>query len=178
MDRWNGDVRRPIVSELDDQLGEIGFLRVDPARGVGRKRLHLDHLESAGRFDHDPICLRTVGRPVHDAAGGADRALELFEVDVEVSYRPLLDPLSRLAQLLPVAELCGCKRALLADRVRGMVSIAAEISEFFTAKVPPKPSTIPRRGAGSASSRELHAAAQAARRLGAASAANGRSGGN
>ena len=52
VDRGDEDVRLLVVAELDDQLGEVGLDRVDPAEGerlvepdlVGRQRLDLDDL--------------------------------------------------------------------------------------------------------------------------------------
>lgn len=114
--RRHEDVRGAVVGELDDQLGEIGLDRRDPfprervveADLVGGDRLDLDRLARARRPHQardDRVGLRTVARPVDHATNRHHRGLELLEVHVEVTERPLLDPLAGLPELLPVLDL-------------------------------------------------------------------------
>ncbi len=80
------DVAGPVLPELHDQFGQVGFDRADADRGerfvhpdlLGNHRLDLDHLGSTCRRDKpgdDPVRLVRVASPVHRAAAGADLLL-------------------------------------------------------------------------------------------------------
>ncbi len=90
MDRRDEDVRRQVVPELDDHLGEVRLPDVDALEPeglveldlLGRHRLDLDHLGGAGGpgdARDDRVRLGGVARPVDHAARGGHRGLELLE---------------------------------------------------------------------------------------------------
>ena len=132
VDRRHEDVRRLLAGELADQLGEVGLDDVDPGRRQrarsARSRRSSATSPSRPRARRSPatssatIAVRLLGvaRPVHVSPGALDRLLELEEVVVEVAEHSLLERAAGLAQLLPVRPLGDDRRALAADRVRGV----------------------------------------------------------
>ncbi len=131
-------MRRGVVSELDDQGGEIRLDGSDPTLREGlvqsdlfrRERLHLHDLVGAGRGDEvagDAIRLRRVARPVDDAAALPDAVFELEEVAVEVVQNGVLRRSSGRPQRLPVRKLRYDPRPFLPDRPRRMSEIAAQL---------------------------------------------------
>ena len=103
VDRRHEDVRRQVVAELDDQLGQIGLPGGDPLRGkgfveldlLGGHRLDLDDLGRAvvpRDLRDDRARLGGVPGPVHDGAPRGKRLLQPHQVLVEVGERLVLDP--------------------------------------------------------------------------------------
>jgi hypothetical protein len=101
VDRRDQDVRRPVVSELHDQLGEVGLPGRDPHLGqrlveadlLGGHRLDLDHLGGARRPDQvgdDAIGFGGVPGPVHVPAAGGHLRLQPQQVLVESGQRRVL----------------------------------------------------------------------------------------
>ena len=128
MDRRDQDVRGPVATKLQDQLGQVGLDRAHPARLkrgvqadlVSRQRLDLDELGDAmraGDIEHDLVGFARVRCPVHLTAGVGDRLLELQQVTVKVREDIGLDRPAGLAELLPVGELANDLVALVADRL-------------------------------------------------------------
>ena len=113
VDGGHQDVAGPVVTELDDELGQVGFQRVDTvggqglvqARLLGGHGLHLDHPVGAGRPDqarHDRVRLGRVLRPVDVPARLGDVGLQPEQVGVQVGQGVVLDRLGGGAQRLPV----------------------------------------------------------------------------
>jgi hypothetical protein len=146
VDGGDQDVRRAIMPELDDQLGQVGLERLDPLRGerlvqpdlVGDHGLDLHGLGRAGRPDEpgdELVGLGGVPRPVHGAAAGADLGLQLLQVPVQPGHGPLLDGLPGVPQLLPVGDLGHDRRALGADGPGGAAQVGAQLA---VAQRPPR----------------------------------------
>ena len=98
-------MRRLVVAELHDHLGEIGFPRLDPSRSkrlvepnfLGRQRFDLDDLGACMRIDKiadDPVAFFSVTRPMDDAAVTHDGCLELKQVVGKVPQGFILDGFS------------------------------------------------------------------------------------
>ena len=77
--------------------------------------------------DDDRVRLRRIARPVHLRTLGLRSRLELHEVLVEPRQHVGLDAAPRLAQFLPVGQLCHDARALLADRVRRVAEVRPQL---------------------------------------------------
>ena len=136
--RRHHDVRRAILTELDDQIGEVGLVRDDAglleraiqSRLVRRHRLDLDDLAFVmllDDLDDDAVGFVGVASPVDRAAGARAGGLELFEVEVEMTEGVILDRVRRLRELLPVGHLADDGRALVADDVGGAADVAAQL---------------------------------------------------
>ena len=136
--RGHDDVRWLVVSELDDEIREIGLVRQDA--GVLERRvqprlvrghgLDLDDLALAACLqdpDDDPVGFVRIARPVHMAAGACAVGLELLEVDVEVAQRVLLDFVSGVAKGLPIGHLPDDERTLAADDIGGVPHVPPQL---------------------------------------------------
>ncbi len=140
VDGRHQDVRRAVMPELDDQLGQVGLVGRDARAGqrvveadlVGDHRLDLDHLGGTGRLDQpgdDPVRLGRVPRPVHRAAAGGDLLLQLLQV--ASPGRAMVSCLDRLpgrAQFLPVRHLADHGGSLGPDGGRGLAEVAPQLS--------------------------------------------------
>jgi hypothetical protein len=138
VDGGDEDVRRAVVVELNDQLGQVGLVRGDARLGervvqadlVGRHRLDLHDLGGSG-VAHDAgdesVGLGGVARPVHRSPALEHGSLELLQVHVKVAHRALLDRTAGLAQRLPVVDLGDHAGALVADRVRRLAQVPPEL---------------------------------------------------
>src|SRR5262249_12921791 len=96
------DVRREVVSQLDDQLGEVGLPDVDAGAVqrrvqldlLGGHRLDFDDLAGVvppGEFDHDGVGLGRVPGPVHHATGRGDPLLQLQQQFGQPGHGVVLD---------------------------------------------------------------------------------------
>ena len=108
--RRHHDVRRAIVAELDDEIGEVGLVGRDPGRLerdvqprlVGRHRLDLDDLRSPRALIRSTMMrlASSASRgPVHVPAGARAVLLELLQIGVEMAEDVRLDLPSGFAQL-------------------------------------------------------------------------------
>ena len=137
VDRRHEDVRREVVVELDDQLGEVGLHREDAGRGERARSARSRRWRStspspprppratraiAATIEHASVA---VLRPVHHrrrrrprpprAARGGRSSRE---------QRGVLDRRARRTQLLPVRQLLHDTAALVADRRGGPRQVA------------------------------------------------------
>ena len=138
VDRRNEQMRRPLVGELDDELGQVGLDRTDARRFEGlvepdlisRERLHLDDLVRALRPDEcgdDLVRLGGVARPVDDAARRLDRRLQLDQHLVEPGQGRILDRGCSLTQGLPIGDLGHEGGALGADRAGRVADVGPHL---------------------------------------------------
>ena len=138
MDRRDQDVRREIVAELDDHLGEIGLPDGDPllAEGfveldlLGRHRLDLDDLRRTmsprdGRDDR--VRFGGVTGPVDRAAGRRHVGLELFEQRGQVAQDLVLDRLAGQAERLPVGAFGDDRGPFRPDRGGRTTEVRSEL---------------------------------------------------
>jgi hypothetical protein len=138
VDRRHQDVRRLVVVELDDQLGEVGLDRRDAGLFerlveldlLGGHRLDLDHLVGAGRADQagDGVAgLAGVAGPVHGRAGRRGRRLELEQQLRQLGHDRRLDGAAGEPELLPVRQLADDPGPLVADRVGGLAQVGPQL---------------------------------------------------
>ena len=115
VDRGHEDVRRLVVAELDDQLGQVGLDRLDPAAAsaslspISSVASDLTLMTSSAPWSRAiPATIAFASAPsraqwtVPPAAVTAPRALELLG---QRRHRARLDRRARVAQLLPVRQL-------------------------------------------------------------------------
>ena len=138
VDRRDEDVRRQVVPELDDHLGEVGLPDVDPLLAerlveldlLGRHRLDLDDLGRAVVMDDrcdDRVRLGGVARPVDGAAGRGDGRLELHEERGQIAHDLVLDRRPGEPEVLPVGPLGDGRGALRPDRVGRPAEVRPEL---------------------------------------------------
>ena len=116
VDGRDEDVRRQVVAELDDHLGEVGLPDVDTFLAerlvelhlLRRHRLDLDDLRRAVLLDDrgdDRVRLGCVARPMNRAAGCRHAFLESVKEGGQVAHDLVLDGGPGEPQLLPVLDL-------------------------------------------------------------------------
>ena len=143
MQRRHDDVRRLIVSKLNNQFGKVGLVRMNASRFerlvelnlFGGHRLDLDDLgrrltvgpARLHQPDDDPPRAFGVPRPVDHATRGRAVALKLLQVEVQMPHRVLANLLARLAQLLPVRHLGDHFGALGLDHLGGVAHVLAQL---------------------------------------------------
>ena len=138
MKRGNHDMRGLVFAELDDEIGEIGFIRRDTGgleRGiqtniVGSHGLHLDDFScflGADKIYDDAVGFIGVARPMDDAAGTGTSGFELLQVEIQMAENVFLDFVAGLAQLLPVFYFLDYPGAFVANDVGRTADILANL---------------------------------------------------
>lgn len=138
MDRRDQDVRRQIVAQLHDQLGQIRLVCADAGLGqrlvqpdlLRRHRLDLDDLPLAGlpyQPGDDPVGLVGVRGPVDLPARGGDRGLQPLQIVVEMAQRTVLHRGARGPQLGPVVQLRNGLGPFVTDGVGGVGEVGAQL---------------------------------------------------